>query len=265
MKIISGEKQFFSCNQKFDIYSNTATLFFVEEGAIYFGDRQINAGEGFFVSAFTKISYGEDGAFPCSLYSFQISVDNGDKKLKAIGFYLPCHSFTLSEPQRIMALCAALCNDGYVSLGDGFDAAAAELLVSAIIPSTDALADYGNPHINRATRYIEENFSGELKVEMLAQMLDLDRMYLRNLFVKHTGMSTMDYIMSTRMTHAKALLENGSERISAIANAVGYKDVLCFSKAFKKFTGVSPSEYRAGIRQKEVRRQRQNQVPVFIL
>ena len=50
--------------------------------------------------------------------------------------------------------------------------------------------------------------------------------------------------MNTRMTHAKRLLEDESMTVGAVAGAVGYTDVLCFSKAFKNFTGQSPSEYR---------------------
>ena len=151
-------------------------------------------------------------------------------------------------------------------MSEDFDKAAAALLLSLVTPpkSADLLPDYGNSHVNRVAEYIEENFASPLKVEALAQLMGLDRMYLRNLFVKHTGMSTMEYIMNTRMTHAKRMLEDGSMTVGAVANAVGYTDVLCFSKAFKNFTGLSPSEYRSGNSKREQRRQ-SNQVPVFIL
>ena len=40
------------------------------------------------------------------------------------------------------------------------------------------------------------------------------------------------------------LLEDGSLKIKDIASVVGYEDSLYFSKVFKKFTGVSPKEYK---------------------
>ena len=81
-------------------------------------------------------------------------------------------------------------------------------------------------------------------MEGIAAELGIDRKYLRNLFAEHMGMSTMDYLMKTRMDRAMELLTSSDASVSIIASSVGSKDVLCFSKAFKNFVGVSPTEYR---------------------
>jgi YesN/AraC family two-component response regulator len=46
------------------------------------------------------------------------------------------------------------------------------------------------------------------------------------------------------METAKSLLIYTDMKVGKIAENVGYDDLLYFSKAFKKYTGVSPSEYR---------------------
>lgn len=267
MKIINGEKLVLSSPLNHNsLYSQSPALFFVTEGAVYFGDRQICHGQGFFLSAFTRVSFAEDGVFPATVYKFELELERNSKLLRAIGFDLPYRGFNTASSEKALAVAQALCQDTYISLSEDFDTAAASLLLSLVSPpqSADVLPDYGNAHVNRVAEYIEENFASSLRVETLAELMGLDRMYLRNLFVKHTGMSTMEYIMNTRMTHAKRLLEDESMTVGAVANAVGYTDVLCFSKAFKNFTGQSPSEYRAGNRKREERKQ-SNQVPVFIL
>ena len=64
----------------------------------------------------------------------------------------------------------------------------------------------------------------------------------------------------------KELLENSDNSISLVASSVGYRDVLCFSKAFKAYVGISPSEYREEKKTEAAKRtKKQKQVPVFIL
>lgn len=268
MKAINGEKIFISYASKTDAYSQHPALFFVTEGAIYFGDRQVNAGQCFFLSAYNRINIAEDGVFPAVIYKFELEFSNDDKLLRARGLDLPLRVFNTVAPEKLDNLLGALCNDTYTSISDELDSALAGILLALISPpqAADALPDYGNVHVNKVAEYIEENFASKIRVEALAQTMGLDRMYLRNLFVKHTGMSTMEYIMTTRMNHAKRMLNDDSLSVSEVANAVGYTDVLCFSKAFKSFTGVSPSEYRSDNRKRDQRKQsKSNQVPVFIL
>ena len=268
MKMISGEKIFFSSTTTQEVYSQNPVLFFVTEGAVYFGDRQVSAGQCFFLSAYNRVSIAEDGVFPVVMYRFELEFSGDDKRLRARGLDLPYRVFNTVAKEKLDDLLSVLCSNAYSSVSDELDAALADLVISLIASpeSADALPDYGNAHVNRAAEYIEENFASSLKVEALAQMMGLDRMYLRNLFVKHTGMSTMEYIMNTRMDHAKRMLNDDSLSVGAVARAVGYADVLCFSKAFKSFTGLSPSEYRTDHRKRDERKQSKgNQVPVFIL
>ena len=56
--------------------------------------------------------------------------------------------------------------------------------------------------------------------------------------------SPMQYIISLRIAMAKGYLENSAKNISEISNEVGYENALYFSRLFRKYTGMTPTEYR---------------------
>ena len=54
----------------------------------------------------------------------------------------------------------------------------------------------------------------------------------------------MQYIISLRIAMAKGYLENSTKNITEISNEVGYENALYFSRLFRKYTGMTPTEYR---------------------
>ena len=98
-------------------------------------------------------------------------------------------------------------------------------------------------------RYVIEkhyNIDG-LSISSIAQKLNVNRSYLTTLFKKYYHVSPKDYLLQTRMKRAKQLLENTQEPIKVISYSVGYLDPLYFSKAFKEFYSVSPSQFRKNV------------------
>ena len=80
--------------------------------------------------------------------------------------------------------------------------------------------------------------------------LPLNYDYIRKLFKKETGVTPAEYLLKERMTLAQQLLSSGiSNRfspytVSQIAEACGYSEPLYFSRVFKNYFGVAPSEYK---------------------
>jgi two-component system response regulator YesN len=92
-----------------------------------------------------------------------------------------------------------------------------------------------------AKEYIEGNFSSsELSISEISESLCMNQTYLRKMFKNEMGMTLSEYITHFRMNEAKRLLTNTEEKLTAIADKVGYNDVSYFSNVFKKFYGVSP-------------------------
>ena len=101
--------------------------------------------------------------------------------------------------------------------------------------------------MNVMNKFLDDS---EFNVEMLAREVGLSRVQLHRKMKDITGVSTSVFIRNLRMKKAAALLQEGKLNISEIADAVGFDSQANFATVFKKFYGVSPSEYAASIRNK---------------
>ena len=97
--------------------------------------------------------------------------------------------------------------------------------------------------ISQLRRYVRYNYMEELAVDSLARSFGFERTYLFKLFKAKYGIGVKSYVTEVRMRNAKRFLDEGYS-VSRTASMVGYRDEFNFSKAFKKHTGVSPSEWR---------------------
>ncbi len=102
--------------------------------------------------------------------------------------------------------------------------------------------------IRDTIKIIDENIENEnLSLRWLAgTILYTNVDYLGKLFKKETGKNFSHYVMEKRMEMAKALIVEGKkDRIYEVAEKVGYgSNSQYFSQVFKKYTGVSPLEYK---------------------
>lgn len=96
----------------------------------------------------------------------------------------------------------------------------------------------------KAMKYIEENMTADLSLELIADALHISASHLSRTFKKSAGISLTDYINQFRIDKAKELLRSTDIYIYAVSEMVGYHDATYFSSMFKKLVGVSPSEYR---------------------
>jgi len=99
--------------------------------------------------------------------------------------------------------------------------------------------------VKKVMDYIDSNLNdNELDLEKISRNVFVNSSYLTRIFKKEAGMTVNNYITGIRMQRAKELLKsNKTLSISRIAEMIGYSDVSYFSKCFKKYTGISPSEY----------------------
>ena len=95
-----------------------------------------------------------------------------------------------------------------------------------------------------ATKFIADNISQELNLDVLSKKYALSSGYLSKLFKKVTGIGLNDYIMLTRITAAQKLLSQSDRRVTDVAMACGFNDSAYFSKSFKEITGVTPKKYQ---------------------
>lgn len=99
-------------------------------------------------------------------------------------------------------------------------------------------------YIKRIINIIQVKYSEPIHVDDIASICGFDRSYLTKLFKEATGQTLQDYLLSYRMKKACKLLIETLHPVQYIAYSVGYCDVFTFSKAFKRYTGYSPSYYK---------------------
>lgn len=85
--------------------------------------------------------------------------------------------------------------------------------------------------------------NSELNVEMLAEQVGLSRVQLHRKLKELTGIPASEFIRNIRLKQAALLLKDKKMNISQVAYAVGFTNHTHFSTAFKKFYGVSPTDY----------------------
>ncbi len=93
--------------------------------------------------------------------------------------------------------------------------------------------------------YISSNYANSaLSVKDISEYVKLSTSYLCTYFKNGTGVTLNQYITEFRLEKAKQLLSDPRYRINDVSSAVGYSDGNYFSKSFRKYTGLSPSEFR---------------------
>jgi AraC-like DNA-binding protein len=94
--------------------------------------------------------------------------------------------------------------------------------------------------------YMSEHLDQPMRVSALAALANLSPAHFTVLFKEQTGCSPRDYLHLLRIHRACQLLRSSTLNVKEIANRLGYQDQFHFSRQFKAFQGVSPSEYREG-------------------
>ena len=102
--------------------------------------------------------------------------------------------------------------------------------------------------IAKAKRFIENNINRKISAELIAEAVNLSPSYFTIYFKSKTGINFRDYLLSRKMEQAKHLLMAADANISEISCAVGYDDYRSFYRAFKNYTGQTPSEYQTKCR-----------------
>ena len=93
-------------------------------------------------------------------------------------------------------------------------------------------------------RYIDENYRESISLDSLAERFYFSREYIGRIFRAQYGCAVYEYIQQTRMEKAKALLANPRLSLQTIAGHLGFSNANYFSKAFRRYYHLSPSEYR---------------------
>ncbi len=97
--------------------------------------------------------------------------------------------------------------------------------------------------IEKAIRYIYSHFHEDLSLEDVANQVYLNPVYFCRFFKQKTHENFTDFLTKIRMERATELIRTGKYKNYEISEMVGYKSSKYFSRVFRQFTGMTPTEY----------------------
>jgi len=140
-------------------------------------------------------------------------------------------------------LANSLLNTVYLKLNDG-----EETLLDTSVQKDSAALNSRRAFARQVTSYLDEHFMEPLTLEDLGEIFHVSHYHLAHLFKLETGLSPMKYVTHRRIGESQNLLMNTDRKIGEISSEVGFEDNCYFTSTFKKYVGLTPTEYRRHFR-----------------
>ncbi len=97
--------------------------------------------------------------------------------------------------------------------------------------------------VNKILTYVKENYTSPITLEDICKQMNMSKQYCMRIFKKHMNTTINDYILDLRMRHAAYLLSSTYMNVSQTADYLGFSGTSYFSRVFKKYYGIAPSDY----------------------
>ena len=234
-------------------------LIVVTEGVLYIADHNkefvVNKGDYLLMQP-TENQHGYKSS-NCSFYWLHfatlspfetIDSSNHASDPDSISITIP-EQGTLESLERIVVLMKQLqdsdrrygmqCLNNYIT-----SSILSEVSAQYFIHNKYVSSENSNQLLNDIMDYINWHICENLKVSDIAEYFGYNEKYLSTLFKKNSNISIKQYILQAKMDHAKAELSDTNHSISQIGYNIGYNDPHNFTNAFKKVTGLTPSDFR---------------------
>lgn len=91
---------------------------------------------------------------------------------------------------------------------------------------------------------IEMNIQHDLSIEKLSDLSGYSKWHLQRMFQRYTGMKIATYIRNRRLSKSAVMLKQSDLKVLEVATAIGFSSQQAFSRAFQRFFGESPKDFR---------------------
>lgn len=116
-------------------------------------------------------------------------------------------------------------------------------LIKSKSPDSRQLKTHGTQNYQKIVRVLNENYDKRLSAPEIAALCHLSLSNLKKIFKKYAGTGVMDYFNHLKITKAIGMFGEGLT-MADISEALGYSSPNYFSECFKRFCGMTPTEYR---------------------
>ncbi|CAN7435674.1 helix-turn-helix domain-containing protein [Paenibacillus sp. LjRoot56] len=101
--------------------------------------------------------------------------------------------------------------------------------------------------VTLAKQFLDLHYTEDVNLTLISEMVGVSEGYLSKQFTKEVGCNFIQYLTNLRIEESKRLMKKKGNKITDIAETVGYLNVEHFSRMFKKTTGYSPKLYRESL------------------
>lgn len=227
------------------------TLHFVVDGEGFVDGQLVKPGEGFMVREGEIVTYKSNPDNPWTYYWINITGDAVALLLEKIGIEETKCVFEYSKINEIKQVFENGLNLDYSNNEKGMMFLSMLFEIMSILEieyknsqKVKNKVSVSEEHYRNALCFMANNYFKKISINDVARFENVERHYLDRLFMQHSGKSPMKHLLEIRMERAGILLRTTNYSVGVISSSVGYTDQLQFSKAFKKYMGISPSEYR---------------------
>lgn len=98
--------------------------------------------------------------------------------------------------------------------------------------------------LRRVRDYVLKHYTEDIPLETAAQIAALEKTYFSTFFHSKVGIRYHDWLQSIRIQNAIFLMEKRDYSITEVANAVGFNDLRTFQRVFRKWTQMTPRDFR---------------------
>ena len=237
------------------VHDNMLELFYVcsGEGQYMVDNRLYPICKGDMVICNAGVLHGEEPALVRQIYSYSVALTG----VQLEGLPLNCLIDPYSCPvvscgqlaeqvAQMMRLSADTAHLGAVCSSLAYSMV---LLTQALVGSRarqQTVAKVETPSVlaHRVRQYLDEHYSENLTLRVVADRLHMNEYYLAHIFSEEFGTPPMQYVIKRRIGEAQDLLIHETLPIAEVSDRLGYTSVCHFNTMFKKYVGMSPGQYR---------------------
>lgn len=152
------------------------------------------------------------------------------------------------EHPRLLALAMLMAEE---CTGPGLHDLYGESLVTAMLVELfevgrirrDSRGQLSPRRLRQARDYLEANCLRTIRLQELAELLDLSQSYFCSAFRASTGFTPHQWLMRARIERVKLMLNDSGSRLSEVANVAGFSDQAHMTRVFKQYVGLTPAAW----------------------
>ena len=240
------------------IYHEYSLHFILEGKGVFCCDGKtfsLGKGEGFLIVPGVPNEYIGDEKEPWKYIYISFTGPGAEELAADVGLGRDCYTFSWPQDADTIRDVYAMHAAGKLRASRGYGALGYMLAVISRLAAgrnTSAPSLWSSRlYVEKAKRFIADNYAYDVTVDNVAAWVGIDRTYLYRLFRKHENCSPSRYIWNTRLSMAVRKLTESGMTVTEAALSSGYGDVSHFYKSFEAHYGCSPRQYRECVKKEK--------------